>query len=112
MFKPLTMADVEQIVGKLIKRLSARLAEQQITLTITPEATNWLAKRGYLPAYGARPLERTITSVVETPLAKLIIGGKVSAQTSVELTMNEAGNGISFKTSSVASDQHVDSEVN
>ena len=112
MFKPLTMADVEQIVGKLIQRLSARLAEQQITLTITPEATNWLAKRGYLPAYGARPLERTITSVVETPLAKLIIGGKVSAQTSVELTMNEAGNGITFKTSSTVSDQHVDSEIN
>jgi len=112
MFKPLTMADVEQIVGKLIQRLSARLAEQQITLTITPEATNWLAKRGYLPAYGARPLERTITSVVETPLAKLIIGGKVSAQSSVELTMNEAGNGITFKTSSTVSDQHVDSEIN
>lgn len=112
MFKPLTMADVEQIVGKLIQRLSARLAEQQITLAITPEATTWLAKRGYLPAYGARPLERTITSVVETPLAKLIIGGKVSAQSSVELTMNEAGNGITFKTSSTVSDQHVDTEIN
>ncbi|MCH5461346.1 ATP-dependent chaperone ClpB [Lactobacillus sp. LC28-10] len=102
MFKPLTMADVEQIVGKLIKRLSNRLAEQQIVLTITPEATSWLAKRGYLPAYGARPLERTITSVVETPLAKLIIGGKASAQSTVELTMNQAGDGIDFNVSPAA----------
>lgn len=112
MFKPLTMADVEQIVGKLIKRLSDRLAEQQITLTITPEATNWLAKRGYLPAYGARPLERTITSVVETPLARLIIGGKVSAQSTVELTLNSEGNGIAFQTHSTAGEVHTDSEAN
>ncbi|GAX00101.1 ATP-dependent chaperone ClpB [Secundilactobacillus mixtipabuli] len=98
MFKPLTMADVEQIVGKLIQRLSNRLAEQQIALTITPAATNWLAKRGYLPAYGARPLQRTITSLVETPLAKLIIGGQVTAQDTVELGLNSEGNGLTFNT--------------
>ncbi len=46
MFKPLTLADVEQIVGKLIARLSQRLSEQNISLTITDEATHWLAKRG------------------------------------------------------------------
>lgn len=108
MFKPLTMADVEQIVGKLIDRLADRLADQQIKLTITPEATNWLAKRGYLPAYGARPLQRTITSIVETPLAKLIIGGKVSAQSTVEVAMNADGNGITFNTTAGANDDELD----
>ncbi|MFC6253425.1 ATP-dependent chaperone ClpB [Secundilactobacillus hailunensis] len=107
MFKPLTMSDVEQIVGKLIQRLSARLAEQQITLTITSEAAQWLAKRGYLPAYGARPLERTITNVVETPLAKLIIGGKVSANSTVELALNDAGDGLVFNTSATPNNDAV-----
>ena len=105
MFKPLTMSDVEQIVGKLIQRLSARLAEQQITLTITSKAAQWLAKRGYLPAYGARPLERTITNVVETPLAKLIIGGKVSANSTVELALNDAGDDLVFNTSATPTDE-------
>ncbi|GAX01804.1 ATP-dependent chaperone ClpB [Secundilactobacillus silagei] len=105
MFKPLTMSDVEQIVGKLIQRLSARLAEQQITLTITSAAAQWLAKRGYLPAYGARPLERTITNVVETPLAKLIIGGKVSANSTVELALNDAGDDLVFNTSATPTDE-------
>ncbi|MTV81216.1 ATP-dependent chaperone ClpB [Secundilactobacillus folii] len=98
MFKPLTIADVEQIVGKLIAQLSNRLAEQQIKLTITPEATNWIAQRGYLPAYGARPLQRTITNIVETPLAKLIIKGDVSAEDTVELALNDAGDGLIFNT--------------
>ncbi|GAA3613715.1 ATP-dependent chaperone ClpB [Secundilactobacillus similis DSM 23365 = JCM 2765] len=96
MFKPLTLADVEQIVGKLIARLSQRLSEQNISLTITDEATHWLAKRGYLPAYGARPLQRTITNVVETPLAKLIIGGQVTPQSTVAIALNEAGDGLTF----------------
>jgi ATP-dependent Clp protease ATP-binding subunit ClpB len=96
MFKPLTLADVEQIVGKLITRLSQRLSEQNISLTITDEATHWLAKRGYLPAYGARPLQRTITNVVETPLAKLIIGGQVTPQSTVAIALNEAGDGLTF----------------
>lgn len=96
MFKPLTLTDVEQIVGKLITRLSQRLSEQNITLTITDEATHWLAKRGYLPAYGARPLQRTITNVVETPLAKLIIGGQVAPQSTVAIALNETGDGLTF----------------
>lgn len=96
MFKPLTLTDVEQIVGKLIARLSQRLSEQNITLTITDEATHWLAKRGYLPAYGARPLQRTITNVVETPLAKLIIGGQVAPQSTVAIALNETGDGLTF----------------
>lgn len=52
MFTPLSLADVEQIVVKLIDHLATRLHEQQLDLTITPAAQTWIAKAGYLPAYG------------------------------------------------------------
>lgn len=77
MFKPLTLADVQQIVVKLIAHLAHRLHEQQLDLTITPAAQAWIAQKGYLPAYGARPLQRFITNYVETPLARLLIAGDI-----------------------------------
>ncbi|MGY5338669.1 ATP-dependent chaperone ClpB [Levilactobacillus spicheri] len=77
MFTPLSLADVQQIVVKLVAHLATRLHEQQLDLTITPAAQAWIAKAGYLPAYGARPLQRFITTHVETPLAKLLISGKI-----------------------------------
>lgn len=104
MFKPLTLTDVEQIVTKLIDKLTKRLTEQQIGLTITPEATHWLAQRGYLPAYGARPLQRTITNLVETPLAKLIISNTVTSQSQVEIALNATGDGIVFNQLEKAAD--------
>lgn len=102
MFKPLSLADIDLIVDKLIAQLSNRLKEQDITLTITDEATRWLGERGYLPAFGARPLQRTITNLVETPLAKKIIGNEVKAQSSVEIGLNEAGDGLMFNVTSHA----------
>ncbi|AKP65703.1 ATP-binding protein [Levilactobacillus koreensis JCM 16448] len=77
MFTPLSLADVQQIVVKLVAHLAVRLHEQQLDLTITPVAQAWIAKSGYLPAYGARPLQRFITTHVETPLAKQLIAGKI-----------------------------------
>ncbi len=102
MFKPLSLADIDLIVDKLIAQLSNRLKEQDITLTITDEATRWLGERGYLPAFGARPLQRTITNLVETPLAKKIIGNEVKAQSSVEIGLNEASDGLMFNVTSHA----------
>lgn len=77
MFTPLSLADVQQIVVKLVGHLATRLHEQQLDLTITPAAQAWIAKAGYLPAYGARPLQRFITTHVETPLAKQLIAGQI-----------------------------------
>ncbi|KRL95914.1 ATP-dependent chaperone ClpB [Levilactobacillus hammesii] len=77
MFTPLTLADVQQIVVKLIAHLATRLHEQQLDLTITPAAQAWIAQKGYLPAYGARPLQRFITTHVETPLARQLIAGNI-----------------------------------
>ncbi|WP_125583169.1 ATP-dependent chaperone ClpB [Levilactobacillus cerevisiae] len=77
MFTPLSLADVQQIVVKLIAHLATRLHEQQLDLTITPAAQAWIAQKGYLPAYGARPLQRFITTHVETPLARKLIAGEI-----------------------------------
>ncbi|WP_416352983.1 ATP-dependent chaperone ClpB [Agrilactobacillus fermenti] len=76
-FDPLTLAAVKQIVVKLIRQLTKRLAAQEIKLTVTPTAQTWIAEKGYDPAFGARPLQRFIVGQVETPLAKEIIAGHI-----------------------------------
>ena len=77
MFSPLTIDVIGQIVDKFVAQLSNRLAAQEISLTISPEARDWIAKNGYDPAYGARPLQRFITNQIETPLAREIIAGNI-----------------------------------
>ena len=87
MFTPLQLAAIEQIVVKLIDRLSARLQDREITLKISDAAKHWIAQQGYETAYGARPLRRYITNYVETPLAKEIIAGRVVPQSVVEINL-------------------------
>ncbi|MFD1422084.1 ATP-dependent chaperone ClpB [Lactiplantibacillus songbeiensis] len=87
MFTPLQLDAIEQIVVKLIARLSSRLQDREITLKISDSAKQWIAKQGYEPAYGARPLRRYITNYVETPLAKEIIAGRVTPQSTVEINL-------------------------
>ncbi|MYZ23694.1 ATP-dependent chaperone ClpB [Lactobacillus salivarius] len=87
MFTPLTMDSVQKIVEKFIHQLSDRLESQEITLGIDEGAQKWIAKEGYNPAYGARPLQRFITNNVETPLAKEIIAGKILPHSKVTVTL-------------------------
>ncbi|MFC6181930.1 ATP-dependent chaperone ClpB [Lactiplantibacillus daowaiensis] len=87
MFTPLQLSAIEQIVVKLIDRLSARLQDREITLKISAAAKHWIAQQGYEPAYGARPLRRFITNHVETPLAKEIIAGRVAPKSTVEINL-------------------------
>jgi len=75
-FKPLTMKELLQIVDLLIKRVNERLAEKNMRIELTEEAKKELARRGYDPAFGARPLRRTIQKYIETPLADYILEGK------------------------------------
>ncbi|MCH4123294.1 MAG: ATP-dependent chaperone ClpB [Levilactobacillus sp.] len=94
MFTPLSLADVQQIVVKLIAHLATRLHEQQLDLTITPAAQAWIAQKGYLPAYGARPLQRFITTHVETPLARQLIGGQIPVNSLI--TIDVADDALTF----------------
>ncbi len=78
LFKPLTREELKRIVDIQISRLRERLEERRITLELTEAARDYLAEHGYDPTFGARPLKRFIQREVETPLARLIIAGKVA----------------------------------
>ncbi len=76
-FNPLGKEQLSRIVGLLLKSVEKLLAERQITLELTPAATELLLREGYDPAYGARPLRRTIQRLIQDPLALQILEGKV-----------------------------------
>jgi ATP-dependent Clp protease ATP-binding subunit ClpB len=76
-FNPLGKEQLESIVGLLLRGVEKLLAERQITLELTPAAKELLVREGYDPAYGARPLRRTIQRMIQDPLAMQILEGKV-----------------------------------
>jgi ATP-dependent Clp protease ATP-binding subunit ClpC len=77
-FHPLAEADIIQIVELMVKRVAAQLAERHITIVLSDEAKAWLARKGYDPTFGARPLRRTIQRAIETPLSKLLLDGTLA----------------------------------
>jgi ATP-dependent Clp protease ATP-binding subunit ClpB len=77
LFKPLSLAEVEQIVGKLVHGLEQRLGERRIEIRLTGEASFHIAREGYNPLYGARPLKRYIQRFLETRLAREIVAGNL-----------------------------------
>ncbi|EHT9921441.1 ATP-dependent chaperone ClpB, partial [Listeria monocytogenes] len=87
LFKPLTLADIKGIVEKLVEELQIRLADQEITITISDNAKAFIAEEAYDPVYGARPLKRYIVRHVETPLAREIVSGKIMPHSSVEIDL-------------------------
>src|SRR5207247_9529610 len=76
-FNPLGKEHLERIVGLLLKSVENLLAERQITLELTPAAQELMLREGYDPAYGARPLRRTIQRLIQDPLALQILQGTV-----------------------------------
>jgi ATP-dependent Clp protease ATP-binding subunit ClpB len=75
-FNPLGKEQLGKIVGLLMKNVEKLLAERQITLELKPAAQELLLREGYDPAYGARPLRRTIQRLIQDPLALQILEGK------------------------------------
>src|SRR6476620_3847709 len=76
-FNPLGKAQLEGIVKLLLRNVEKLLADRQITLELTPQAYELLLEEGYDPAYGARPLRRTIQRLIQDPLALQILESKV-----------------------------------
>ena len=96
-FNRLGQGEIGKIVDIQLTRLSKRLAERKITLTLTNAAKTLLAERGYDPMFGARPLKRTIQSDLENPLAKQIIAGIVKEGDTVTADIAPDKQGIVFK---------------
>jgi len=87
LFKPLTEVDMAKVVELFLSELRARLAAQQVTLELSADATAWLAREGYDPVFGARPLKRFIQQEVETPVARQLIAGKVGPGGRINVTL-------------------------
>jgi ATP-dependent Clp protease ATP-binding subunit ClpB len=96
-FHALTEADLTKIVEIQLGRLRERLAERKITITLTDAAKKQLVAVGYDPAYGARPLKRTIQKEVETPLARMLLTGEVRDGTAVEVDYDPSHDKLAFK---------------
>ncbi|MCU7730801.1 ATP-dependent chaperone ClpB [Actinoplanes sp. KI2] len=75
LFKPLTQPEIERIVDLMFNELRERLAERRMTLEITDEAQRFIARQGFDPVYGARPLRRFIAREVETRIGRALLAG-------------------------------------
>ncbi len=77
-FEALKKEQIRSILDILLQALIERLAEKRVTLELSDEARDLIAQRGYDPSFGARPLRRAIRDMVENPLAKNLLSGKIS----------------------------------
>ncbi len=77
LFKPLTLEEVKRIVGLLTQDLERRLKDRRIRLEITDAAREWIARTGYDPVYGARPLKRLLQRKLETRIGRALIAGDI-----------------------------------
>jgi ATP-dependent Clp protease ATP-binding subunit ClpB len=78
LFKPLSPQDIRSIVDLLVADVRRRLGEQGLGLELTEAASELIVREGYDPVYGARPLKRFIQQQLETPIARVIVGGQVA----------------------------------
>ena len=88
-YKPLTRENMHGIIDLMLQGLQKRLSDQQLTLTVTPEAKELLIQGGYDPLYGARPLRRYLQQQVETLLARYIIGQDPAAGTHLTVDVQD-----------------------
>ncbi len=78
LFRPLTLAELKRIVDLQLELLRSRLAECNIEIVLSDAAKEYIAREGYDPVYGARPLKRFLQRRVETPLSRRLIAGEIT----------------------------------
>ena len=97
MFKPLTKDNIGKIIDLMVKELSDRLADQELSLELTDAAKQMVVDNGYDPVYGARPLKRYLQNYVETLTAKKILSGDVHAGDTIVLDVKDGEFTVSTK---------------
>lgn len=95
MFKPLNLEGIKKIIDIFLKDVKKRLKHRNIDMNVTDSAKEILAKQGYDPVYGARPLKRFIGNVLETDIAKKIIAGEIKDNSVI--IVDTDGNNIAIK---------------
>jgi len=98
-FHELTEEQLRSIVDLMVKDLQQRLVERKIALKISDDAKSWLAKIGYDPVYGARPLRRAIEQYVENPLSSRILRGEFDENDTIKVS--KGADGLTFKAAKV-----------
>ncbi|MCP2196662.1 ATP-dependent Clp protease ATP-binding subunit [Lentzea flava] len=91
LFRGLDSGQLRQITALLLERTRQRLREQNITLEVDEQAIDWLASRGYVPEYGARPLRRTIGKELDRRLSRALLAGELHSGQHVVVTVTEQG---------------------
>ncbi|WP_238123464.1 MULTISPECIES: ATP-dependent chaperone ClpB [unclassified Xanthobacter] len=102
MFHRLKREQMDSIVDIQMGRLKKLLEDRKITITLSPEARHFLAEKGYDPAYGARPLKRTIQKLVQDPLAEKILAGDILDGATVQVTLE--GDHLAFQSTAAPVD--------
>ena len=100
LFHRLKRDQMGRIVDIQLERLQKLLEDRKIVIVLDPKAREWLADKGYDPAYGARPLKRTIQKAVQDPLAELILAGKIKDGEKIKISVGR--DGLNFNGAAVA----------
>ncbi|MCN9244352.1 ATP-dependent Clp protease ATP-binding subunit [Streptomyces sp. RY43-2] len=95
-FRQLTAEQLRRITDLLLDRTRRRLHAQNIDVTFTEEAVDWLAQRGFQPEYGARPLRRTIQREVDNQLSRLLLDGRIERHS--RIVVDAKGGQLAFRT--------------
>jgi len=88
-FKPLTLEEVELIVALLTQDLSKRLEDRRVKVEITDAARKFIARSGYDPVYGARPLRRYIQRELETKIGRALVAGDILEGATIRVDLVE-----------------------
>jgi ATP-dependent Clp protease ATP-binding subunit ClpC len=95
-FRSLSKEEITEIVDLELKKVNDRLAERAMTLSITDAAKTHLADKGYDPDFGARPLRRVITNLVEDQLSDVILAGQIKLGSTVLVDYNAKDDKLTF----------------
>jgi ATP-dependent Clp protease ATP-binding subunit ClpB len=96
-FDALGPAELAHIVDLQVEHLRRRLADRRLALEVTSAARDWLARTGYDPVYGARPLRRLVQSAVGDPLARALLAGEVREGDTVVVDLDEAAGALTVR---------------
>ncbi len=97
LFKPLTQTEIERIVDLMFNDLRSRLAERQMTLEVTEDARRFIARRGFDPVYGARPLRRFIAREVETRIGRALLAGDAREGATIQVGYADGELSVSYQ---------------